>query len=166
MEDECLAKQAAAAAVTAAFEAQQSQKINNGLAMSTYTDTMRSNKPVNALNRDTKLQEEIMVCKRKKAKQILIDGIPGIKKAEDIKPEEMVKRMNTVWNSLNTNYTDHIDGSSTYKLTNAKFITVKGLNNRGVLMEMNTEEGIEYLRILEARQTFEESLGEEVSIKE
>ncbi|KAF8193035.1 hypothetical protein BJ912DRAFT_848515, partial [Pholiota molesta] len=74
--------------------------------------------------------------------------------------------MNTAWNSLDTDYTDHIDGRSILKPTGAKFVTAKGLSNGGVLMEMNTEEGIDYLKVPEARRNFEENLGEEVSIKE
>lgn len=165
-EDERLTKQAAAAAATAAVEAQRNQKTHNGAATSTYADATRSSKPATSQNRDTKLREEITVREKKKAKQILIDGLPGIKKAEDVKPEEMVKKMNTAWNSLDTDYTDHVDGRSILKPTGAKFVTAKGLNNGGVLMEMNTEEGIDYLKVPEARRNFEENLGEEVSIKE
>jgi hypothetical protein len=142
------------------------KKTNNRSAATSYANATRSSKPTTAQNGDTKLQEEITVREKKKAKQILIDGLPGIKKAEDIKPEEMVKKMNAAWNSLDTDYTNHINGRSILKPMGTKFVMVKGLSNGGVSMEMNTEGSIAYLKTPEAQQAFKESLGEEVSIKE
>jgi len=112
------------------------------------------------IRNDTKIRGELQ------RKQIILNGDDTTKEqASKLSPKELILKANLAINKLETDIEDFLSEEDNEKPPGTKFVAARILKNGGVLLEMESEDGAQWLKQAEVTKAFENCFPGVVKIK-
>ena len=104
----------------------------------------------------SQVDHDFMASKELKRRKVLIDGIEGLGNAAGgLNAREIVEKANIALTAARLG----TEGNGMEPSIDPKAVAAKVLENGGVVLELETEEAVEWLTIPEVRKAFEENFG-------
>jgi len=126
----------------------------------TYAETLAKSKNPNMAGKAERIHQDVMARSELQRRQFILDGDESLA-SNELTPKEMLAKANLALEQLKhdneTNGIEHPEG--------AKFIAVRALKNGGVLLEMDSEEGADWLRDEDITKEYEKQFPGVVKVK-
>ncbi|KIM45758.1 hypothetical protein M413DRAFT_7871 [Hebeloma cylindrosporum] len=132
----------------------------------TYTQALGADHTSRAATRDHQIKNDMRIWGHLQRKQIILDGDEATKEqTAKLTPKELVLKANLALDKLEKDMVDDLREDQNERLEGTKFVAARILKNDGILFEMDSEEGANWLKQDEIMKGFENCLPGSVKVK-
>jgi len=129
----------------------------------TYAEALGRKDNPGTANREEQIRQDVLMRDELQQRQFILDGDEGLAN-EKLTPKEMIVKANLAIDQVAAEEEDSIYADG--KPQGTRFVAARPLKNGGILLEMETEEGVEWLREESIKERFESSFPGLVKVKE
>jgi hypothetical protein len=131
-----------------------------------YAQILGNGSDSRTASRDLQIKNDTKARTQLQQKQIILDGDDAMKeKAGKLTPKELILKANLALEKLDTDMADVLQEDNNERPEDAKFVAARILKNGGILFEMESENGAEWLKNAEITKNFEKCFPGNVSVK-
>jgi len=128
----------------------------------TYAEAAARAENLKGASREEQIRQDVLARNELQQRQIILDGDDGMVNGK-LTPKEMITKANLAIEQISTE-----EGEDIYvggKPQGAQFVAARTLKNGGVLLEMESEEGADWLKDDDIKAKFEKSFPGMVKVK-
>ena len=143
------------------FQCQTIQEIAK--AIPTYAQVLAKEWRIDVDKKDKREHHNYMVREALRRRRILIDGIEGVQSAAGgLTPKELVEKAKIALAAARAD----TEGNGVEPEKDPIAVAARILENRGVVVEMESEEEADWVRMEDVRQAFEKNFGRSAKVKD
>jgi len=132
-------------------------------AIPSYAQVIASEWRKDADRKEERVHQDYMAKEAIRRRKVLIDGIEGVKSAAGgLSPKELVEKVNIALAAAR----ELTDGNGAEPSRDPRAVAAKVLENGGVVIEMESEDVVEWVRTEDVKVAFEENFGGSAKIKD
>jgi len=132
----------------------------------TYAQALTAEQDSRTMSRDLQIKNDAKIRGQLQRKQIILDGDDATRtQTAKITPKQLITKANLALEKLNRDIGDTLSEDDNERPPDTKFVAARLLKNGGVLFEMETESGADWLKQTEITKAFENCFPGVVTIK-
>jgi hypothetical protein len=132
----------------------------------TYAQALGAELDTRTASRDLQIKNDAKIRGQLQRKQIILDSDDATKEqTAKLTPKELVLKANLALEKLDRNMADTLHEDNNERPDGTKFVAARILKNGGILFEMDSEDGANWLKQTEVTKGFENCLPGVVTVK-
>ena len=142
------------------------EKAVSSAAIPSYAQALMAEKDPHTTSRDLQINNDAKIRGQLQRRQIILDGDDATKtQTAKLTPKELVMKANLALEKLDKDMAETLSDDNNERPPEAKFVAARLLKNGGVLFEMESENGADWLKQTDITKAFEKCFPGVVTIK-
>jgi hypothetical protein len=142
------------------------EKAVTSASIPTYAQALSAEQNSRTASRDLQIKNDAKIRTQLQRKQIILDGDDATKtQTAKLTPKQLIMKANLALEKLDKDMADTLSEDNNERPPDTKFVAARLLKNGGVLFEMETENGADWLKQTEITKAFEKCFPGVVTIK-